>query len=207
MLLDSHDNGSLDAYSRFHDITLPRIKYTPAYEDTKGFNIIATIPIRVRDMYLYNGEEKTIPIIYCGNKRGFTHNIRSVVDERLKPFNPVTARHASMELYAADLKSSKISVACPGAGPIGSAHNESLAAGAVLFSYESVKKVKILPFGELVDGENYVSFNLDNLEDKLSWLLANEDEIKRIGENGRTLFNTGYVPRKTAEIILKYFND
>ncbi len=205
LLLDSHDDGTLDSYSRFNDKVQPRIKYTPGYEYAKEFNIVAEIPIKVRWVHVWNGEEKTIPLVYGGNKRGFLHSVRVEVLNKLKSFNPHIMWYRSMNDYGRILRVAKISVATPGWGPIGSAHNEALSAAAVLFAYESVKKVKILPFAELEDGQNYVSFDLDNIEDKLSWLLANEDEIKRIRLNGRKTFDAGYDPVRTANLITDYF--
>jgi hypothetical protein len=205
LLLDSHDDGTLDGFERFNDKVSPRIKYTPGYEFAKEYNVIGAIPIKIRGFHLWNGEQKKITLVFSGNKKGFFHNIREVVDDRIRPFKPYEVTIRSKGGYAEILKRTKISVACPGWGLMGSAHNEALAAKAVLFSYETVKKVKLLPFSEMVDGENCVLFNLENLEDKLSYLLANEDEIKRIAENGRKAFDEGYLPRKTAELILNYF--
>jgi hypothetical protein len=205
LLLDSHDDGTLDSYARFNDKVQPRIKYTPGYEYSNEFNIVAEIPIKVRSVHVWRGEEKTISLVYCGNKRGFLHSVRVDTANRLSPFNPNMTWYRSMNVYGRILRAAKISVATPGWGPIGSAHNEALSAAAVLFSYESVKKVKILPFAELEDGQNYVSYNFDNLEEKLSWLLANEDEIKRIRLNGRKTFDIGYDVVRTANLITDYF--
>jgi len=50
-----------------------------------------------------------------------------------------------------------------------------------------------------------VSMWFDNFEEKLTWLLENEDETRRIGMNGKKLFDEGYSPRRTAEQIMDFF--
>jgi len=205
LLLDSHDDGTVDGFARMNDKLSPRIKYTPGYEFVKDYNVIAAVPIKIRWFHKYQGEEKTIPIIYTGVKEPFPHTIRREVANRLIPFGVYTTRHRSSQMAASLLRQAKISIGVPGWGPIGSAHCEALAAKAVLFSHDWVKKVKLLPFAELEDGYHYVSFNMENLEGRLQWLMKDEERIKFIANNGYKAFQAGYSPRATAEIILKFF--
>jgi len=205
ILLDSHDDGTIDGFPRFNDKKNPRIKYTSGYDFMKEYNVIISIPIKVRWFHVYRGEEKTIPIIYTGVKEPFPHTIRREVANRLIPFNAYTQRERKSVSAGVLLRRSKISIGVPGWGPIGSSHNEALAAKAVLFSYDSIKKVKLLPYGELQDDFNYVSFNLENLDDRLSNLLKDEERINFIAENGNQLFKEGYNPRRTAEQVMEFF--
>jgi len=207
ILLDSHDDGTVDGMERFNDKKNPRIKYTPGYEFMKEYNVIISIPIKVWWVHIYRGEEKTNLIAYTGRKVGFNHTIREDVAERLKPYGAFMDRQKSINAAGRILRKSKIGIGVPGWGPIGSAHNETLAAKAVLFSHEDVKKVKILPFAELSDDISYVSFNMDNLEEKLSNLINDEEKIKYITEDGNKVFKIGYNPRRTAEEILQFFKE
>ena len=147
---------------------------------------------------------KTIPLIYCVNLRGYHHDIRQKVMEKLVPFNPYINRHSRDE-YPHILRSSWVSVAVPGWGTACKSHVEALAAGSLLFAYNSIKTVKLLPFGELIDGYNFVSFNLDNLEGRLRDILTDRDLTLYIIDRGKTLFNIGYSPQRTGEKILDYF--
>lgn len=205
LLLDSHDDGTVDGFARMNDRVSPRIKYTPGYDFMKEYNVVMALPIKVRWFHQYKGEEKTIPIIYTGVKEPFPHTIRREVADRLIPFNAYTEREKSAVAAGRLLRSAKISIGVPGWGPIGSAHCEALAAKALLFSYKSVKDVKLLPFGELEDNFNYVPFAMVNLEEKLSILLKDEDAIRFIAENGYQLFKEGYDPPRTARQIIDYF--
>ena len=126
--------------------------------------------------------------------------------ERLKPFNPYTERTRDTGAYCNLLRSAKISVAVSWYGLITKSHSEALAAGAVLFTNESVKEIKLLPFSELEDGVSYVSFNLDNLESKLKELMDNEEMIASIATNGRMVFDLGYDPKRTGKRIAEYFS-
>jgi hypothetical protein len=205
VLLDSHDDGTLDGFERMRNRAIPRIKYTPGYDFMKEYNVIMALPIKVRWFHRYKGEEKTIPIIYTGVKEPFPHTIRREVADRLIPFDAYTKREKSAVQAGRLLRSSKISIGVPGWGPIGSAHCEALAAKALLFSHQDVKKVKLLPFAELEDNFNYVPFAMENLEEKLSILLKDEEAIRFIAENGYQLFKEGYSPERTAKQIVDYF--
>lgn len=206
LLLDSHDDGTLDGFSRLNDHITPRIKYTPGYDFMKQYSVVMAVPIKVRWFHKFRGETKVIQLIYTGEKKNFPHTIRMEVNERLKPFHAFTAWTRSPLEHGVNLRMSKISVACPGWGPIGSAHCEALAAKAVLFAYKSVKEVKLLPFAELEDNFNYVPFAMENLEEKLSILLKDEAAINFIAENGYQTFKEGYDPPRTARQIVEFFN-
>jgi hypothetical protein len=207
LLLDSHDDGTLDGFVRLNMKQVPRIKYTPGYDFMKVFNVVMSVPIKVRWFHKYKGETKVIKLIYTGEKKNFPHTIRMQVNERLKPFHPFTAWTRSPLEHGVNLRCSEISVACPGWGPIGSAHCEALAAKAVLFSHWWVEKVKLLPFAELEENINYVPFYMANLEEKLSILLKDEEKIKWIAENGHKAFKEGYSPERTGKQIVDYFKE
>ena len=212
LLFDTRDDENSDGFGRFNDPTIPRMKSTPSYEFMKNFNVIIPMARPVHSVLVDNGPDtKAIPLLYCCKMNGysgvpFPTNIRHTVYDKLMPFNPYTTRTRDTVAYCNALRSAKISVVVPGYGLITKSHSEALAAGAVMFSHETVKEIKLLPFTELVDGENYVSFNLDNLEEKLKYLLNDEDRIKVISENGRKAFVEGYRPDKVATQILEYFN-
>lgn len=207
LLFDTRDEGNSDGFGRFKDCTTPRMKITPGYDFMKRFNVIIPVPFTVRDGFVAReGDVKTIFLLYCSSIGGYPHTIRKVVFERLKPFNPYTKR-VPIRDYEVALRSAKIAVSVPGWGTACKSHGETLAARTLLFAHESIKTVKLLPFSDMVDGEHYVSFNLDNLEEKLTDTMKDDERLKRISENGRNLFDKGYCPKKTGEQILEYFRE
>lgn len=212
LLFDTRDDENSDGFGRFHDPTIPRMKSTPNFEFMKRFNVIIPMARPVYKILVEQGPTtKTIPLLYCCKVGGysgipFPTPIRQIVYDRLKSFNPYTQRTKDTGAYCNLLRSAKISVVTSGYGLITKSHSEALAAGAVLFSNESVKDIKLLPFADLLDGGNYVSFNLDNLEEKLNWIMGDEERMKMIGDNGRKTFLEGYRPEKTAGQITEYFN-
>jgi spore maturation protein CgeB len=56
----------------------------------------------------------------------------------------------------------------------------------------------------LVEGEDYVSFNLDNLSEKLDYLMNNREEVDRIRFNGQKKFIESYDFNLSAETLAKY---
>lgn len=205
ILFDTHDEGNKDGFERMKDYGYPRLKINPGYDFMTKFNVVTAIPYTAyHRFHLKTPVTKTIPLLYCANLRGFPHNIRKTVFERLKPFNPYTTR-TSINYYADILKTAKISVTVPGYGTGCKSHVEALAAGTLLFAYESIKEVKTLPFADLVEGQHYVSFNLDNLEERLSGLMSNDKYVEEVSRNGNSCFKIGYDPRRTGEEIAKWF--
>jgi hypothetical protein len=211
ILLDTYDYEMEDGFARFRDRTTPRIKLIPGLEFMKEYNVILPLANRCMSIFWYNGEEKTIPLVYgAKNRHGFRHSIRSIVGNRLPPFKPYNMcengdriKHGLMQ-WAWILKSSRVCVTVPGDGELGSATTDSLCAKSAMFGFEWVNRVKLFPYSDLTDGVDYVSFNLENMEDKLSDLLKDEDKINSIAENGHKVFLEGYNPRRSAEDLMRY---
>lgn len=212
LLFDTRDLEDSDGFGRFHDPTIPRMKQTPNFEFMKKFNVIIPMARPVHQVLVEKGPgPKIIPLLYCCKVGGysgipFPTPIRQIVYDRLKFFNPYTERTKDRGAYCNLLRSAKISVVTSGYGVITKSHSEALAAGAVLFCNESIKDIKLLPFADLEDEVSYVSFNLDNLENKLSELMKDEERINRITNNGRMVFDMGYNPERTAIKIQEYFS-
>ena len=140
LLFDTRDDENSDGFGRFHDSTIPRMKSTPSYEFMERFNVIIPMARPVHQVLVDKGpSNKTIPLLYCCKMGGyggipFPTQIRQVVFERLKPFNPYTERTKDTNAYCNLLRSAKVSVAVSVYGLITKSHSEALAAGAVLFA-------------------------------------------------------------------------
>lgn len=202
LFFDSHDEGSKDAFTRFRDPEIPRIKTVPCYGDVR--NIVISVPFAVDKKLMDASWPRTIPILYCAGLNGYLHDIRRQVFNILQPFHPFTER-LPLHDYIKAMKSTNISVVAPGYGTACVAHLESLAAGALLLAHESIRNTRLLPFADLVEDQHYVLYNLDNLEKKLRILLENPYLTSSIAKAGNQAFKQGYDLKRTANQVLKYF--
>jgi hypothetical protein len=205
ILFDSHDEGMADAYTRFNNSKLPRIKLTPGYDYYNKFDVILGIPFLVNKCYWSSPvyPKKTIPLLYCVGLKKYHHDIRQQVFEKIKSCSPYTKRH-SLNEYSRILKSSGISIAVPGCGTGCYSHLETLSANTMLLAHDSIKKIDILPGSPLIDGQHYISFSLDNLQSILKDLLKNSDKVRQITLQGKELFNKNYSIERTATKLIKY---
>lgn len=204
ILFDSTDDGNSDAFTRFNDPTLPRIKVSPSFEFYKKFNIILAIPFLVHSNFIATKKyEKNIPLLYAVRVEGYYHNIRKDVFDKIKKFNPYIKRHP-FEEYLEILKHSKISISVPGYGPVCYSHLETLASNTMLLAHESIKKFDVLPTYDLIDGYHYISFNLNNLDDILFDFLNNPIKVNEIINNGHNFFINNYSIQKSYENLINY---
>ena len=54
---------------------------------------------------------------------------------------------------------------------------------------------------DLIDGEDFISFNLENLHEKLDYIYDNRDEIDKIRFNGKLKLHKGFDVEKSAKIL------
>ena len=220
ILFDAHDSSSVDAFSRFKNV-YPRIKNSPSKQYFKNFDVILETAFCFREdnfwspHILQTNENRNYDVSYCVSygydpkyaqgivKKFTTEKIRENVRDILK-----SSKHdVDMEWhdnYSEYMKQVLISVCVPGWCEGSLRHLESLNYGALMFSHESINDCKIVPNVDLIDGEDYVSFNLGNLEERLNYLLSNKDEIDRIRFNGHRKFKNGYDFNKSADKLFKY---
>ena len=65
---------------------------------------------------------------------------------------------------------------------------------------ETVDGYKLLSKVDFIEGEDYVSFSLKSLVDKLRYLFKNPSERKRISKSGQRKFQEGYnIPQSARE--------
>jgi len=209
LLFDSHDEGSKDAFTRFKDNfyyfssrKVPRIKTVPCYDDDR--NNVISVPFAVDKRIMDDSRPRTIPLMYCSGLDGYPHNIRRQVFDILKPFKPLASR-LTFNDYVTAIKGTSISVVAPGYGTACVVHYEALAAGAMLLAHESIRNTKLLPFADLVEGEHYVLYNVDNLAAKLSILMIRPEYVARVAKAGNEIFKQGYDLKRTADQVLNYF--
>ncbi len=206
ILFDAHASGSYDTYFRFSEFHLPRIKNAPHRDYEKKYRVIAATTHPVRPL-----RARTVPrevdISYCVGQH--THELRPKIYERLLPYQ----KHYRVDfsnnkhLYAAYLRRVRISINAPGYGEGTFRHLYTLNAGALLFAHDSIEPIRLLPHAALVPGEDYISFHLNNFEEKLEEALSKPKMAREIGENGFRKFMIGYDIRKSAEEIMTRFSE
>jgi hypothetical protein len=198
ILFDTHDWGIKDGFARFNDMTTPRIKANPNYELMKKMNIIATIPSLSYSIYAHPKEEREYKLV-CAMRKVSLARIQT--PEKITKFNPIT-ENISLKDHAKRLCRTLINVVPSGGSEACRSDVDTLSAGALLLAEENLGSVKFLPFIDAKDGVHYVLYNLDNICDKLDWLLSNPLEIDRIRMAGLNAFRDGYNPERSAKELL-----
>lgn len=209
ILFDANDSGEIDSFSRFKDSkTLPRVKSFPSKWFLDNYNVILPASFAATDHRIWpDTYPRTIKISCKFGSYSYFHKIRESVVEQLKAyfpkyvdFNRVDGRRA----YTEELRRTLIAIGAPGWGQYSATHHCALRTGALLFAHEAVKEVKWLPHDDLIDGEDFVSYNLYNFRFKLQRLLESPDEINRIRKNGREKIKNGYDLEKSADQFYTY---
>ncbi len=221
LLFDTHSHGNLDGFPRFNNISLPRIKTAPWKQSIEKFNVIfkTTHPIGFfprSPAYRYVGLfpfaakniNKNVDISYrviLNEVDNYRSKIRREILKILEPYAKSHSLDTQYKLkdmnYQNYLSQVLISVCPPGHGPGTFRHLETLNAKSLMFSHDSINDIQLLPHADLIEGEDYISFNLENLTNKLDWLLANRKQIQLIAERGHKKFQIGYsVPRSTIRL-------
>lgn len=196
VLLDSRDGGVRNGFERF-GVKYPRIKTVAGGEYQEKFDCFFCLPAFRTDIQ----KEWTVPfaekkvLVHCGyNVGGYPHQIRETVRALVQnKFSKVTNFEfiRPFSTYVQFLREVLISLTVPGIGEASASTYFSLQSGACLLAHEDFKKICLFPNISLEDGVDYVSFNLENLESKLNWLLSDHDLARGIGISGRKKFYEG----------------
>ena len=210
ILLDSFDMGGNNAYKRF-GMKYPRIKHTPSLEYLKIFDVISILITTGWSHEKYFNEALNVSrdtAIHCAFTLGvYPHNKREKIISILRQdkYKDITSfERIPMEEYDSFLRTVRVSVVSGGFGETSGSIYPALKAGALLFVHEDVRKIKSFPYSDLVDGEDYVSFNLKNFSKKLDWILEDKEAWYRIRKSGQRKFYKGFDPERSAKDFLEY---
>lgn len=213
ILVCSHDCGDIDSFARFPDTkTLPRVKCFPTEWFVNNYNVILLSTVSSFE-HTYNDGLNREVVISCnfGNKHdGFYHHvIREKVIDYLEvtylDFTSFGWVHGKEE-YVKSLRKALIVIGAPGWGRYNGSYSGALRAGALLFAHRSLNDIQFLPHAKLIDGEDYVSYDLFNFRIKLQRLLDSPEEIDRIRMNGRQKWEEGFNIKKSAEQFIGYLD-
>lgn len=209
ILVDAHDNGEVDSFSRFADSQeLPRVKCFPSQRFESQFNVILLSTISIKDPdTIGDNFERTVKISCKFGVREYNHTVRDSVVMQLNKFFPGQADHSWLDgraAYEEDMRRTLIAIGAPGWGQYSATHQLALRTGALLFAYDSFNDLQYLPHVLLKDGVNFISYNLFNFRHKLQWLLDNPETVERVRKNGRNAFKRGYNIKKSADLFYDY---
>lgn len=243
ILFDSHDSGNVDAFSRFKNKNIPRIKAWPSYKMISEYNIIQTVAggggmlSATEDNFLdelsddnFNlwksnwPNDKDMSISYIGSY-GY-HNtsymdyptyisksednkfIRENTRDCLRNYKRIETDMVmkSQVDFHNHLKTSLVSVSVPGWGEGCLRQYEAPLYGCLNLLHESISEIKLLPHVDLIDGEDFISFNIENLHEKLNYIFDNLDIINTIRYNGKKKLHVGYNHQKSANQLVSYIN-
>jgi hypothetical protein len=205
LLLDSFDNANGNGYTRFPS-KIPRIKVCGGSKYQQGHNCVFVLPaFNLEDWYkpelntyknfltLYSNTSY-VPV-HCAFKTdaNYPHTIRKEIIEKLKTSFLFQTAFCRVPLpdYLYFLNHVKISVVAPGFGQTSHSAYHTLQAGACLFHHKSLLEIELFNGPILEDGIDFVSFDMNNFEEKLRFLLDNPEETAKIGRNGQKQFVHG----------------
>lgn len=211
IIVDAHDCGDKDAYSRMgSNKILPRVKSYPTAWFLKNYNVILSSTVSANPGIFMDIYTRTIPISckFGRKEQGFYgHIIRETVETYLRQsFDSMTSFNwvEDKAEYFRELKWTNIVVGAPGWGRYNGSYWGALKSGALLFAHRSLDDIKLLPHSDLIDGEDYVSYDLFNFKIKLQRLLDSPDEVERIRNNGRMKFKEGFDYKKSADQLVNH---
>jgi len=238
ILHDAHDSGNVDAYKRFNNKNIPRIKAWPSYNFMNEYNVIMTTSggngqlTDGKEMFFselktesfnswktnwVNSKQELISYIVSygyheekymdyptyisvsGNNKFIRENTRDI----LKKYNriEVDMSKKSQTNFYKHLSDTLVSISVPGWGEGCLRQYEAPLFGCLNLLHESIVDIKLLPHADLIDGVDFLSFNLQNLEDRLDFIFDNKKLVDTIRFNGKEKLHLGYDLNKSVELL------
>jgi hypothetical protein len=211
ILIDTHDCGDKDAFSRMADGRhLPRVKCYPTDWFLKNFNVVLVSSVSANPGVFPDKFNRFINISCKFGKReeGFYgHTIRESVKRYLREsfsYHTDFTWVKDKTKYFQELQWTNIVVGAPGWGRHNASYWGAFKAGAMLFAHRSLNDIKLFPHADLVDGDDYVSYDLFNFKAKLRRVLFDVEEMDRVRNNGRRKFAAGLNYKKSANQLVKF---
>jgi hypothetical protein len=109
--------------------------------------------------------------------------------------------------YRDFLATSAIIVCPPGYSETTFRHLQTLNSGSLMFAMPGLRRHRLLPYADLIPGEDYIEFQVDQLRDLLEKWMVNKGDAIRIGLNGQTKFYDGYSIDRAATELLGVLNE
>ena len=210
ILIDTHDCGDNDAFSRMYaGRDIPRIKCYPTAWFLKNFNVVMVSSVSANPGVFKDVHKRRIHVS-CKfgnhNEDYYNHTIRdSVVKYLMESFSCYMDFDWKSKIdYFNELQRTKIVVGAPGWGRHNASYWGAFKAGAMLFAHRSLGDIKLFPHANLVDGDDYISYDLFNFKTKLRRIIDDPAEQDRVRNNGRRKFAVGLNRKKSANQLIKF---
>jgi hypothetical protein len=225
-LLDSFDCCNENAFTRNPSLfdSIPRIKAAAGRLYKQKFDVVFALPGFSLSWMIPNTDgpsyDKRSIKVHCayglkGGAAGYPHNIRNEIMDRVKNnFSKETLFESiPTKQYFNFLKTVQISVVAPGHGETSHSAYHNLQAGVCLFHWSaeghigkpttSLEDIKLLPNVDLIPEQDYVSFTMKNLDEKLRYLIDNPKIAEKIGKSGQAKFYKGIDLDASCEQMIK----
>ena len=209
ILVDTHDCGDKDGFSRLSG-SIPRVKCYPTAWFLKNYNVVLVSSVSANPGVFQDKFNRTINVSCKFGKKedGFYgHLIRESVVKYLSESFMYDTNFAWVENkndYFKELQWTKIVIGAPGWGRHNASYWGAFKAGALLFAHRSLNDIKLFPHADLIDGDDYISYDLFNFKTKLRRILDDPDEMDRVKNNGRQKFADGLNYKKSADQLVKF---
>jgi len=211
IIVDTHDCGDSNAFSRMYNSkAIPRVKCYPTEWFLKNYNVVLVSSVSANPGVFKDMFNRTINIsCKFGTKPpGFYgHSIRASVVRYLEEsfsYHTDFTWVKEKEKYFEELRWTNIVIGAPGWGRHNASYWGAFKAGALLFAHISLKDVKLFPHADLVEDEDYISYDLFNFKTKLRRILFDHGEFDRVRNNGRKKFADGLNYKKSADQLIKF---
>jgi len=217
ILVDLHDDGDEDAFSRFTDenyifidnelkkcieqipktyfYEIPRIKNTPSINYKKKFNVLLDVTFYINtctsfDLKKFNDNQDNRQIMFHYYATDKNNKIRPIIKNILKDHPNVS--HEIIKDYPKGLLNVMVEIGVPGYGKGCFRHIDSLNNGCLLLAYHDIADTYLLPNYLLIENEDYILFNEDNILSKIEWIMNNPEQVNKIRLNGNQKFKKYY---------------
>lgn len=115
-------------------------------------------------------------------------------------------RKASQSAFYQHLRETLVSVSVPGWGEGCFRQYEAPVYGCLNLIHDSVANLKFLPYIDLVDGEDFIAFNLENLHEKLDYIFDNINRVNQMRYNCKKKMHEGLDINKPVEEFYNYLS-
>ncbi len=217
LLFDTHDDGNIDGFPRFDNL-YDRIKTTVGYDiiDKLKVKFVIGDPVYTLMPTKFNKSPKIMfsyNVFY--QTHGYGHFIREqtrdiILNSRFKSVTD-TNTHLDFENHLSNCRVSICPPGCCGCYEMYSTNCDTskytkisgstviksgisrrqlftLKQGALLLAYASFSNLKLFNKLDLIENEDYLTYTLDNLEDKMRYCVDNIMKIDKIRKSGQCKF-------------------
>lgn len=236
LLFDTHDDGNTDGFPRFNK-GYDRIKTTVAYDKIDEYRVkfITGDPAYASDKVEFNDDPNVYFSYNVGYQpHGYGHFLREstrdillgskhkdLVDmDRHKPFEqhihnckvmicpPGNCGHYEMYSTVRDPSEYR---RVEGSEYLRSGISRrqlyTLNQGALLLNYKSLNGLKLFNDVDLIENVDYLTYDLNNLDEKLEFCINNPERVDKIRRNGFEKFRRGADLKNNALSFLKFIKE